>query len=152
LTRREDYVAAAKGRRFHLPTLSLQAAERRSPSPDGEAGHARFGLTVSRKVGNAVVRNRVKRRLRHAVRCIEDGSAARPGLLPQGLPAASFDYVVVARPEALSRSFENLVEDLAAGIAGAHQRRAARPQVSDAGPSRPAHRRRGRAPLPSETR
>lgn len=152
LTRRDDYVAAAKGRRFHLPTLSLQAAERRVPPVGGDAGRARFGLTVSRKVGNAVVRNRVKRRLREAVRRIEGRGSARPDLLQEGLPAPSFDYVVVARTEALSRPFETLVEDLAAGIAGAHQRRAARPQAPDAGQSRPAHRRRGRSPNPSETR
>src|SRR4051794_16760064 len=79
LTRRADYVAAAKGRRFHSASLSLQAIERpaaaaKADAKPGSERPARFGLTVSRKVGNAVVRNRVKRRLREALRRIEAGA------------------------------------------------------------------------------
>ena len=82
LRRRADYLAAAKGRRHHTPRMSLQAAERTAP---GEADAPRFGLTVSRKVGNAVVRNRIKRLCRECFRLW-------PGFVPDGI-----DLVVIAR-------------------------------------------------------
>jgi ribonuclease P protein component len=153
LTRREDYVAAAKGRRFHLAAFSVQAAERRGLPEGADAGCPRFGLTVSRKVGNAVVRNRVKRRLREALRALarpEGGGSGQP--LSAELPAPTFDYVIVARTEALSRPFAGLVDDLAAGITGVHQRRGPQPGSPGPGPNRPPHRKRGRSPSPSETR
>lgn len=157
LTRRADYVATAKGRRFHSDCLSLQAAER-PPVEDGrEPARARFGLTVSRKVGNSVVRSRVKRRLREAIRRIEaagDGTgweAARP-TLPDGVPNPGYDYVIVARTPALTRSFDALVNELAADLAGVHQsRRAARSPSPGDGPGPRPFRTRGKGPS-SETR
>lgn len=165
LTRRADYVATAKGRRFHSASLSLQAAERPSGEGAGGPARARFGLTVSRKVGKAVVRNRVKRRLRAAIALVEaareQGSAPLPGphatsdrlLLPEGLPAPDHDYVVVARTEALARPFAALVLELATDIAGVHQaRRAARATTSGTGHVPRSHRTRGKGPSSSETR
>lgn len=129
LRRRADYLAAAKGRRHHTPRMTLQAAER-AAQPDG--GAPRFGLTVSRKVGNAVVRNRVKRRLRAALRSLAvSGDAA-------GSPR--FDYVVVARSEALAAPFDSLLDDLRHGIAAVHAPRSARPSGSRSGPPAPARR------------
>lgn len=61
---------------------------------------ARFGLTVTKKIGNAVVRNRIRRRLRAAV-----GAAS-----PQAQAGA--DYVLIARAAALTLPFERLVTDL----------------------------------------
>ena len=66
----------------------------------GPGPRARVGLTVSRKVGNAVVRNRVKRWLREAVRSV-------------GAPGAPVDIVVVARPEAAPAGFQALRDELA---------------------------------------
>ncbi|MFO1147196.1 MAG: ribonuclease P protein component [Alsobacter sp.] len=152
MTRRADYVAAAKGRRFHLAAFSVQAAERRGLQ-EGDPGCARFGLTVSRKVGKAVVRNRVKRRLREALGALATSGCADAGRpLPAELPAPTFDYVIVARTEALARPFAGLVEDLAAGITGVHQRRERQPGSSGSGAHLPSHRKRGRSPSPSETR
>ena len=62
---------------------------------------ARFGFTVTRQVGNAVVRNRIRRRLKAAVAGAA-GAHAR----------SDFDYVVIARRAALERSFSALVADL----------------------------------------
>jgi ribonuclease P protein component len=153
LTRRGDYVAAAKGRRFHLAAFTVQAAERRGLPEGADPGCARFGLTVSRKVGNAVVRNRVKRRLREALRTFKrTGEAAAGQDLPSAGPAPTFDYVIVARTEALARPFAGLVEDLAAGISGVHQRRGQQAGASAPGSDRPSHRKRGRSPSPPETR
>ncbi|MGV8839544.1 MAG: ribonuclease P protein component [Bauldia sp.] len=100
LLSRRDYLAVAGGRKAGRPAFLVQALER----PEG--GPARFGFTVTRKIGNAVVRNRVRRRLREAVRLI-GRSAANPGT----------DYVLVGRPAALHRSFDRIVSDLAGALA-----------------------------------
>lgn len=72
-----------------------------------------IGFTVSRKVGNAVVRNRVRRRLRHALR------RARRSLFRRG-----HDYVLIGRRGALSEPFGRIVADLEAAVARAHGRAA----------------------------
>ena len=171
LTRRADYVATAKGRRFHSESLTLQAAER---APTGATASLRGRVsasTVSRKVGNSVIRSRVKRRLREAVRRIEAATATGPdctstptqdaaGLaspssarpLPAGLPHPTYDYVIVARTPALTRPFDALVKELAADLVGVHQsRRAVRDASPGAGTGPRPFRTRGKGPT-SETR
>jgi ribonuclease P protein component len=99
LTRRAEFERASRGRRRSLEAFTLQAASRPAEEAVGEA--ARVGLTVTKKVGGAVVRNRIRRRLKAALR------AALP------LEArADCDYVLVARREALARPFAALVDDL----------------------------------------
>ncbi len=73
-----------------------------------EAGH-RVGFTVTKKVGNAVVRNRVRRRLREAAR-LELADAACPG----------FDYVVIGRKASINRGFAQLRDDLAKALRKVH--------------------------------
>ncbi len=103
LRRRAEFQRVSRGRRRSVEAFTLQAAQReeRDEGPTG----ARVGLTVTRKVGNAVVRNRIRRRLKEALR------ATRP-LEAQ----ADHDYVLVARREALLRSFFGLVEDIRRGF------------------------------------
>ena len=84
------------------------------PNSDADAP-ARFGFTVSRKVGNAVTRNRVKRRLKEIVRL--DGAGARPGI----------DYVLIGRRAAADRSFEAMRADLSAGLDEIVKRRLQKP-------------------------
>ena len=68
----------------------------------------RVGIVVSKKVGNAVVRNRVRRRLREGLRTlVADGSSAGP---------TSFDLLVIARPEAAEADFATLRGDLQRAI------------------------------------
>lgn len=67
-------------------------------------GPPRLGITVTKKIGNAVVRNRVRRRLREAVKQAAEHATA------------ATDYVVVARPAALTLQFERLVTDLTNGF------------------------------------
>ncbi|HZZ60791.1 MAG TPA: ribonuclease P protein component [Roseiarcus sp.] len=99
LRRRAEFQRVSRGRRRAAEAFTLQAAPREERD-DGPAS-ARFGITVTRKVGSAVVRNRIRRRLREALR------AARP------LEAeADHDYVLIARREALGRSFAALVDDV----------------------------------------
>ena len=94
LKQRADFLAAATGRKVATVAFVLQARLR------GDAAPSRIGLTVSRKVGTAVERNRVRRRLRDIVR----RSAA--GLLQSG-----HDYVLIGRRNALHREFDRLTED-----------------------------------------
>jgi ribonuclease P protein component len=99
LTKRAEFQRVSRGRRKTAEAFSLQSARREDPD-SGPPG-ARVGLTVTKKVGNAVVRNRIRRRLREAL------LAARP------LEAREdHDYVLMARREALSRAFGALVSDI----------------------------------------
>ena len=107
LTRRADFLAAAKARRQSAAGLLLQA-RRRGAEEDGDL--VRVGYTCSKKVGNAVLRNRAKRRLR---------AAARQVLPDLGLPG--WDYVLVGRAGAtIDAPFATLVQDLAAGLNAVH--------------------------------
>ncbi len=99
LKRRRDFLAAAAGAKASTAGFVLQ--ER----PRGDGGPSRIGFTVSKKVGGAVERNRVRRQLREIVRL----SAAR------NLHGGS-DYVVVGRRAALEMSFSRLTEDFAGAL------------------------------------
>lgn len=108
LKKRREFVALTKsGRRIFLPALSLQAAP--TPQADESGGGIRFGLTVSRRNGNAVCRNRIRRRLR---------ALAREILPARGRPG--FDYVLVARPECLRHPWARLQRELRGGLGRLH--------------------------------
>jgi len=86
-----------------LPGLILQAAPR--PQPGAAAAPLGVGFTASRKVGNAVRRNRAKRRLR----------AAAAAMIPaHGRPGT--DYVLIARAGTADRPYGALLADLAAAL------------------------------------
>jgi ribonuclease P protein component len=108
LVRRADFLAAAAGRRAGAPTFTLQARAR------ADETSPRVGLTVTKRAGTAVERNRIKRRLRAALRETVP-MAGRPG----------FDYVILARRETISRPFALLKDDLSAAFARAHRDKAA---------------------------
>ncbi len=100
LKTRADFLRAAKGRRAHGRAMSVQILRR---GEDADAA-PRFGLTVTRKVGGAVERNRIKRRLRAV-------------LMTQALqPQEGHDYVIVARRDALSMPFPALAAELARAL------------------------------------
>ncbi|MDP2354820.1 MAG: ribonuclease P protein component [Beijerinckiaceae bacterium] len=100
LRNRAQFLNVAKGARFHAASFSLQAIARKGGEEDG-AGPARFGFTVTRKAGGSVERNRMRRRLREALRRAAPLEAK-----------AGFDYVIVARREALGAEFDRLVKEL----------------------------------------
>jgi ribonuclease P protein component len=120
LKKRPDFVAAAKGRRQHQKTFVLQAREREPAK--GETGAARVGFTVTKKAGKAVVRNRIRRRLREAARLAE-GSLFKPDC----------DYVVAARREALTAAFEELRGELARALRKIHRVGDVRPPAAPPG-------------------
>lgn len=100
LTQRADFLAAAQGAKAHGGAFVLQARLR------GDGAAPRFGFTASKKVGSAVERNRVRRRLReivrrHAALLAEDGH----------------DYVLIARRAALQAPFDQMVADFKGALA-----------------------------------
>ncbi len=101
LTRRADFLAANRGLRIARPGFVLLAARN-----DAEA--MRYGITVTKRIGNAVVRNRMKRRFRVLLR----------DLLPDaGLPG--HDHVLIGREGGIERDFAKLREELSAALARA---------------------------------
>ena len=111
LTRRADFLRAAKGRRWHGAALSLQGVARERDDAaiaSGERG-PRVGFTLTKKVGCAVIRNRARRRLREAVRLSPD-LPLRPG----------YDYVLVGRTAALRLPFEALRDEVARAVRAVH--------------------------------
>ncbi len=103
LKRRADFLAAAQGARAPVPGFVLQMLARPVHGP------VRVGFTVSRKVGNAVERNRVRRRLREVVR-LAPAARMRPG----------HDYVLIGRRAALELPFERMIDDLERALRRVH--------------------------------
>ena len=108
LRRRTDFRAAATGVRASGAAFALQARRR------AEDGPARVGFTVSRQVGNAVERNRVRRRLRELVKTT-GGSALRTG----------HDYLLIGRRTALVAPFGDMIDEFARALRRVHAARQA---------------------------
>ena len=101
INKRADFLAANRGLRVARPGFVLLAL------PNGGRGK-RFGVTVTKKIGNAVVRNRMKRRFRELLR----------GALPdQGLP--DHDHVLIGREGGIERNFAQLRQELAIALSRA---------------------------------
>jgi ribonuclease P protein component len=99
LTKRAEFQRVSRGSRISAEAFTLQS--RRREGTGREISRVRVGLTVTKAVGGAVERNRIRRRLKEALR------AAAP------LEAESdHDYVLIARREALGRRFAALVSDV----------------------------------------
>jgi ribonuclease P protein component len=103
LRRRRDFLRAAKsGVAQSRRAFKLQRAAR----GPGDDAPPRFGFTVTKKIAGAVGRNRIRRRLREALRLSRELKAL-PG----------HDYVFVARGAALSAPFSELLSQIADAVA-----------------------------------
>lgn len=113
LKKRADFLRAARGIRRVEGAVTLEACP--TPPADIRPATLRVGFTASRKIGNAVARNRAKRRLR----------AAAAQLLPL-LGRVGHDYVLVARGTTVARPFPALLTDITQALKSAHRKLDAR--------------------------
>ncbi|MDY6922808.1 MAG: ribonuclease P protein component [Pseudomonadota bacterium] len=121
MTSRPQFLAAAKGVSEARGAVVVQRLDR----GDGEAA-VRLGFTATRKVGNAVIRNRAKRRLREAARALAP-QLARPGS----------DYVFIARMGTADRPWDRLLDDVKSALTRLATPRPA-PQIAPRAPNSPA--------------
>ncbi|CAM5772801.1 ribonuclease P protein component [Labrys miyagiensis] len=117
LLKRRDFLFVRDGRRANVATLSLQARRREDRVAEQSGAlvlgdEPRVGFTVTKKEGGAVERNRIRRRLREAVR-LSGALHARAG----------HDYVLVGRRSALDASFATIVDDMIAAFGRVHAER-----------------------------
>ena len=95
LKKRSQFLAVRRGEKRRGRLFLLEVLDR------GDGGEPRFGLTVTKKVGNAVTRNRIRRRLKEAARVHAGGDMA-----------AGSDYVIVGRREVLDATFDEIRHEL----------------------------------------
>ena len=110
IRKRADFLAANRGLRVARPGFVLLAR------PNGGQGK-RFGITVTKKIGNAVVRNRMKRRFRELL---------RDALPLEGL--ADHDHILIGRAGGVERNFADLRGELSAALQRAAAGKGDRPR------------------------
>ncbi len=104
LKRRHDFVAAARALSEATPGMVVQARNRLDEKVP------RVGFTCSKKIGNAVIRNRAKRRLREVVRMAENAQTMH-----------GFDYVLIGRMTTANRGFAALQNDFSSALKRLHR-------------------------------
>jgi ribonuclease P protein component len=126
LQRRSEFLRIRHGLRCATAAFVIEGKSRAGWSPPVAvpAPVVRFGLTVTKQLGGAVVRNRIRRRLKSALQQVDAG-CTKPG----------FDYVVIARQLAETRRHSDLIADLAAAFQKLH-RPGSMPRAPSKAPSR----------------
>ncbi|HWB46493.1 MAG TPA: ribonuclease P protein component [Hyphomicrobiaceae bacterium] len=110
LKRHAEFQRVRKGSRWATLAFVLEARPRDGTQQQPVADAPRFGFTVTKKTGGAVERNRIRRRLRAAVRHLQKDHA-RP----------DFDYVLIARRPALDLAYATLVAELEKAFSKVHR-------------------------------
>ncbi len=111
LRKRSEFAAMRKGARQHNSLFVLQCRARTGADSRFFSPDARIGFTVTKKNGNAVVRNRIKRRLRAAI-----------GISLPLHGRTGHDYVLIAKRAALNARFETIVKELNFALNRVHTR------------------------------
>ena len=115
LKKRAEFLRVRGGARFATPSFVLETRLRvEAPGLSQPSGNARFGFTVTKKLGGAVDRNRIRRRLKAVV-----------GLVAPNLARAGHDYVLIARAAARDRAFTEVKKDLERAFQRVHHPAAA---------------------------
>lgn len=96
IKKRSDYLAANRGKRYATPGFVLLVRDRQDDSPA-----IRLGITITKKVGNAVIRNRMRRRFR---------ALAQEMLADKGKAGA--DHILIGRDSGIERDFDALRADM----------------------------------------
>lgn len=111
LKTRAEFQRVRGGGRASLPSFILEGKTRSIDEIEGPPQQAvpRFGFTITKKIGNAVVRNRIRRRLRAAL-CEIGFQLAQP----------TMDYVLVARAPSVDQDFRSLIADLETAFKRVH--------------------------------
>ena len=109
MVRRSQYVRVARARRYVAAKGLILQFESKDPNEGGNKH--RVGFTVSKKVGNAVVRNRARRRLKSVVNDVLTSSEERP-----------LDLVLIGRVSTLKRSYDELLGDFRFALKSARTR------------------------------
>ena len=109
MVRRSQYVRVARARKYVAAKGLILQFEIKDPNEDGNK--YRVGFTVSKKVGNAVVRNRARRRLKSVVNDALTSSEERP-----------LDLVLIGRVSTLKRSYDELLGDFRFALKSARTR------------------------------
>jgi ribonuclease P protein component len=107
LKTRAEFLHVRGGVRHAAPSLVLQARERNGAPEQPDV--ARFGFTATKALGNAVLRNKARRRLKEAARAVGPANAL-----------AGYDYVLIAREGTVQRRFTDLIKDLERALAKVH--------------------------------
>ena len=111
MTRRADFLAANRGLRAPMPGFVLLVRDRRDGDPT-----PRLGITVTKKIGGAVIRNRMKRRFR---------ALARAALPAHAIAGA--DHVLIGREGGIERDFASLRQELGKALRKLAARKSAAP-------------------------
>src|SRR5262245_12806827 len=106
LRKRAEFLRVRKGARWATAAFVLEAKARGGEAPGRQA---RFGFTVTKQIGKAVERNRIRRRFKAAVRLVAADRAK-----------GDFDYVLIARRPALTAAFGAILADLEKALEGVH--------------------------------
>ena len=109
LRNRREFLAVAKGNKQVRQGLVLQARSRK-PDTRINVTAIRFGLTATKKIGNAVIRNRTRRRLR---------ALAHEILSAHGQPG--YDYVLIGRAATKHQTWEGLRTDMCSALKKVHK-------------------------------
>jgi ribonuclease P protein component len=134
LKRPAEFKRVRGGARWATPLFVIEGRKRVTPAGEGapSASGARFGFTITRKVGSAVVRNRIRRRLKEALRTLEAAEIRADHDYVVVASRAVHDYPFAGLQDAFREAFERLHRQGGTRSGGRGSRRVKEPEVTPA--------------------